>query len=207
MEKEYIIIEDSGDLGVKGSSTSHFIIIAVVVVGDDIKDKLITIIDKYRKELGWKDTHEFKFNSTKKSIIEELIIRVRDYKFSAFVRVLDKSKIPVAPEIISGISLYNYIIKELLVNLNLNNPYITIDGVGSRKHEQKVRAYLRQNLRAKGIKKSEIKFVDSRKDSLVQLADIVAGSVARSFSEKRSNTEKFINLFKGRIERIDEIEL
>ena len=207
MSKEYIIIEDSGDLGVKGSSTSHFIIIAIVVVGDDVKDRLIACIDEYRNDLGWKETHEFKFNSTKKSIIEEFIKRVCIYNFSAYAMVLDKSKIPIAPEIISGISLYNYIIKELLINLDFSNPYITIDGIGNKKHEQKVRAYLRQNLKAKGIIKSEIKFADSRKDSMIQLADIVAGSVARSFSDKRSNATKFLGLFKERIVQIDELTL
>jgi len=207
MAKEYIIIEDSGDLGVKGSSTSHFIVVAVIVVGDDVKNLLTTKIDNYRTELGWKETHEFKFNSTKKSIIEKLIKKVRDYKFSVNAVVLDKSKIPVVPEIIDGISLYNYLIKELLINLDLSNPYITIDGISSKKHEQKVKAYLRQNLRIKGIKKSEIKFVDSRKDTMVQLADIVAGSIARSFSDKKSNARKFLNLFKERIIQIDEIIL
>ena len=207
MRKEFVIVEDSGDLGVKGSSTSHFIVVAVIIIGEDRKDKLIARIDEYRNELGWKDTHEFKFNKTKKIIIEEFINRVCDYPFSIHVMVLDKSKISVAPEIISGISLYNYVVKNLLTSIDISNPYITIDGVSSKKHEQKVKAYLRQTLRLRGIKKSEIKFADSKKDSLVQLADIVAGSVARSFSEKRTNTNKFLTLFKDRLVQVDELIL
>ena len=45
-------------------------------------------------------------------------------------------------------------------------------------------------------------FADSKKDSLVQLTDIVAGSVARSLRDDRNNTDKFVKLMGGKIVQI-----
>jgi len=204
--KQFVILDDSGDPGVDGSSTSHFVIAAVIIVGDDDRQKLIDAIDNYRQKLGWKETHEFKFNTTKKGIIEELIKIIRGYKFSAYAMVLDKRKIPVTPDIIDSNSLYYYVMKELLLKLDLKNPHITIDGIGGKRYMQRIRAYLRQNLKANGVEKCEIKFADSKKDSLVQLTDIVAGSVARSFRSDRVNTDKFLKLMEDRIVQIFDLD-
>ena len=204
--RQFAIFDDSGDPGVDGSSTSHFVIAAVVIVGEDERDKLITAIDNYRQKLGWKKTHEFKFNTTKKGIIEELIKLIRGYEFSAYAMVLDKRKIPVTPDIIDSNSLYYYVMKELLLKLDLKNPHITIDGIGGKRYMQKIRAYLRQNLKANGVEKCEIKFADSKKDSLVQLTDIVAGSIARSFRDDRVKNDKFLKLMEDRIIQVFDLD-
>jgi hypothetical protein len=119
------------------------VIAAVVIVGEDERSKLITAIDNYRQKLGWKETHEFKFNTTKKDIIEELIKRIRSHNFSAYAMVLDKRKIPVTPDIIDSNSLYYYVMKELLLKLDLKAPHITIDGIGGKRYMQEVKTYLR----------------------------------------------------------------
>jgi len=49
-------------------------------------------------------------------------------------------------------------------------------------------------------------FADSKKDSLVQLTDIVAGSVARSFRDDRINTDKFLKLMGGKIIQIFDLD-
>ena len=204
--RQFVILDVSGDTGVDGSSTSHFIIAAVVIVGESDIQKLSATVDQYRQELGWKETHEFKFNTTKKEIIEKLIAKIRGCNFSAYAMVLDKRKIPVTPDIIDSTSLYYYVIKELLLKLNLQSPFITIDGIGGKKYMQRIKAYLRQNLKASGIEKCEIRFADSRKDSLIQVADIVAGSIARSFRDNRINSGRFLGLLEDRIIKIFELE-
>ena len=204
--KQFVILDDSGDPGIDGSSTSHFIVAAVVIVGDHEKDNLTAAVNQYRASLGWKETHEFKFNTTKKQIIEDMITTIRNYDFSAHAIVLDKRKIPVVPDIIDSNSLYYYVIKELLLKLDLQSPHITIDGIGGKRYMQKIKTYLRQNLKANGINKCEIKFADSKKDSLIQVADIIAGSVARSYRDDRANAEKFINLLGDKIEQVYKLD-
>ena len=63
---------------------------------------------------------------------------------------------------------------------------------------------MRQNLKANGIEKTTIRFVDSRKDSIVQLADIIAGAVARSYKDK-TDAQKYLKLLKDKIVKIEKI--
>ena len=47
MEKYYIYIDDPGDPGLKGDSSSNFIIASVVLIGQENRDNLIRAIDEY----------------------------------------------------------------------------------------------------------------------------------------------------------------
>jgi len=87
-----------------------------------------------------------------------------------------------------------------------NNSLITIDGKTGRQYDKQVRVYLRKSLRENGIMNSRIRFVDSREDSLIQLADIIAGAVARTYKNK-TDSQKYIKLLAKKIISIDEIIL
>jgi len=69
-----------------------------------------------------------------------------------------------------------------------------------------VRVYLRKQLRDNGITDTSIKFTDLQKDSLVQLADIVVGSVARSYKNK-TDSQRYIDLLKDKIIKIEKISI
>ena len=56
---------------------------------------------------------------------------------------------------------------------------IVIDGSGDRQFKRAMRSYLRQHLDERSVRKVRLK--DSRKDPLIQLADMVAGAIARSY--------------------------
>ena len=58
-----------------------------------------------------------------------------------------------------------------------------------------------------GFKNSDTEqlFVDSRKDSLVQLTDIIAGAIARSYRDK-TDAHKYLKLLKDKIITIDKIK-
>ena len=61
------------------------------------------------------------------------------------------------------------------------NARIKIDGSGSQVFRQEIKRYLRQQLGSGKIQ--SLKFADSRRDNLVQLADMAAGAIARSYRE------------------------
>lgn len=42
------------------------------------------------------------------------------------------------------------------------------------------------------------KFTDSRKNNLIQLADMVVGAVARSYSDNRKDANRWLNVLKSR---------
>ena len=119
--------------------------------------------------------------------------------------MIDKTKIASKPQLSFGETLYNYAIKELLLRLDLSEPIIIIDGVADKKPALATRSYLRQALKLHGVMKCKISFVDSRKDSIIQLADIVAGSVARSYDKSKTDCIDCLKLLKTKIKEIYKI--
>ena len=94
---------------------------------------------------------------------------------------------------------------ELLLKLDLNEPIIVIDGVYDKKQAQRIRTYLRQTLKQHGIEKCKINFVDSRKEPVIQMADIVAGSVARSFDKSKTDCNEYVKLLGSKIINIYQV--
>jgi citrate lyase gamma subunit len=121
--------------------------------------------------------------------------------------VLDKSKINPKNIPNSKASLYYYTIKELLLKLKLAHPIITIDGHAGRQYAQEIRTYLRQSLREQGVKNSRIYLVDSRKNSLIQLTDIIAGAVARSYHQDKTDAKTYVKSLGSKITKIYKMKL
>ncbi|MCL2085315.1 DUF3800 domain-containing protein [Candidatus Saccharibacteria bacterium] len=205
MSKQYIFIDDSGDPGLVKSNTTRFVVAAVLVVDRQNLDYLTAAIDGFRAGLRWSNLDEFKFSSTRKSVIKDLLQFIRQFKFESYAVVIDKAKITGAPHLPENETLYDYAMKELLLKLELSEPTIVIDGAIGKKHAEKTRTYLRQALKRHGVGKSKISFTDSRRDTMVQLADIVAGSVARSLDAKKSDHADYVKLLKIKKKNIYEI--
>ena len=66
---------------------------------------------------------------------------------------------------------------------------------------------MRKTLRDNGIHNSRVYFVDSRKNSFIQLADIVVGSVARSYNREKADSQTYIKALKTKIVEIHEIDI
>ncbi len=78
----------------------------------------------------------------------------------------------------------------------LQNASIKIDGSGDKEFKNALTAYLRKRIGDHKIKK--FKFTDSRKDNLIQLADMVVGAIARSYSENRKDANRWLDVLKRR---------
>ena len=204
MNKNFIYIDDSGDPGLTGGGSSNFIIASVVLVGKDNRDNLIHAIEEYKKGLGWKEREELKFHKTHKDAIRLAIKTANKYDYSAYAIVVDKSKINIRSlSSIEKDSIFLYTIKELLIKLKLPDSDIIIDGIRGPKYTKKARTYLRRELKSAGIKTGRISFEDSRSNPLVQLADLVAGSVARSLTNK-DDAKNYIGLFGQKLKEVIE---
>ena len=204
MSKPYVIIDDSGDPGLKASNTARFIVAAVVVADRENLEKLSAGLAGFRAGLGWGELDEIKFTKTRKSIVTDLLRFVCRFDFKAYAVVINKSKMTHNSKQ-SSESLYNYAIKELLLNLKLSEAVVLIDGTAYKTHAQKTRTYLRQALRQHSITGCEFAFVDSRKDPLVQLADVIAGSVARSYDTSKTDHKDYLELLRPKIKKIYEL--
>lgn len=76
----------------------------------------------------------------------------------------------------------------------LNNASIKIDGSGDKEFKKALGVYLRRELGSNKIKKFQ--FTDSRKDNLIQLADMVVGAIARSYNINRDNETRWLDMLK-----------
>ena len=203
---EYIFIDDSGDAGLDKSNTDQLIIAAVIVADEITKNILSDAINRFRQDLGWNDLDEFKFAKMNKETLVKLIDFINDYDFRVYAVVLDKRKIAKSYTAEGSIQIYNYILMVLLKKVGKNKQIITIDGKISKRKAKEVRAYLRQHLRKEGIVDVKIVFAESRKEPLIQLADIVAGAVARSYKDK-TDAQRYLKLLKDKVIMIDSMEL
>ena len=201
---EYIFIDDSGDTGLERTNTSQFILAAIIVNNEEVKKSLEDEINQFRKRLGWNELDEFKFAKTNKKILTELIDSLKGTNYIAYAVIINKNDVDPNYNTNGKNSLYMRALKELLLKIGKNNQDIKIDGTTDKSNSKALRKYLRQNLREKGVLSANIRFVDSRKEPIIQLADIVAGAVARSYKEK-TDAQKYLKLLKNKIISIDEI--
>ena len=70
---------------------------------------------------------------------------------------------------------------------------------------QKTITYLRHEINNNDNKKLKIRFCDSTKDNLIQLADLIAGSINRSFNNDKTDSETYIKILRGKIAKIKRI--
>jgi hypothetical protein len=128
---------------------------------------------------------EFKFNKCRDETRYAFFETVRPFEFRVRAIVVKKELI-YSPLLRSKTeAFYSFFVKTMLNFDNglLKDARIVIDGSGDRGFRQELEAYLRREL-GRGRVKS-IRFKNSESDRLVQLADMCAGAIARSYKANR----------------------
>lgn len=193
-----ILIDESGCPGfkLKKGSTQHFIV--GMIIFDDFSQAEATskAIAELRKSM--KIHPEFKFSKTRAPVKDKFFDTVCQYNFEVMALVVDKNKIYSSRLRADTDSFYNYFIKTLMHYDKglLDNASIKIDGSGDKEFKNALTSYLRQSIGPEKIKK--FKFVDSKSDNLIQLADMVVGAIARSYNENRKDGHRWLNTLKSK---------
>ena len=205
MSKQLIFIDDSGDPGFKKGASSNFVMAAALFIDPEVAMSLSRRISDYRRSLEWRDEHEFKFAKDRKDIVVELLNMALDYDFRVYAVYIDKTSFYQKSPIANKEQLYSWAIKELLLTMPIREAKIKIDGRPSKQTIQKMTTYLRKEVNYDGTKKLEIKFEDSVDNDLVQLADLIVGSINRSMTNK-TDSQVYINIIKSKICKIRRID-
>ncbi|HOZ55794.1 MAG: hypothetical protein BWY51_00207 [Parcubacteria group bacterium ADurb.Bin316] len=119
--------------------------------------------------------------------------------------VVDKSKIYSDELKNNKNSFYSYFIKEVLQNSNdkILDAKIRIDGSGDRSFKRNFVAYLRRELNSKQrIVMKNCKFVDSKNNVLIQMADMVAGSINRAQCKNKEDAANYLKIIKSHLDDI-----
>lgn len=200
-----IFIDDSGDPGFKfDKGSSEYFVIASVIFDDELEaEKVAVRIKQLRRDLGFPDDVEFKFNKSRPEVREKFLSTINGFSFRVRCLVVPKKDI-YSPELRSNKnSFYSYIIKMVLKHSDgsVVSAKIRVDGSGDRAFRKSFLTYLRKQLN-QGDRKivKNCKLVDSKKDVLVQMADMVAGAIRRSYEEDKKDRDTYKKIVKRHIE-------
>lgn len=200
-----VFIDDSGDPGFKlEKGSSKVFIIAMVIFKDNLEaEKTSVAIKELRRILKMSDLSEFKFNKSSKKFRIAFIDTVKKFDFKIRAIVVDKSLIYSQRLKTHKENFYNYVIMQVLKNSkSIKNAKLKFDKRGEIELRNQLRVYLSRELDNKKNKVfKDLKFVDSRQNTLIQLADMVAGSI---FSFYTNKDKSYLEELK-KLKRIDDV--
>lgn len=200
-----VFIDDSGDPGFKldrGSSPAF--VISCLIFDDELEaEKTAVAIKELRRGLKKSDRFEFKFNLANRQTRLKFLECISKYKFRIRCIVFKKEKITSHELKHSQQSFYNYAIKMVLKNNSgtIKNAKIRLDGRGDRRYKREVVSYLRHELNKPDQKVfKKLQFVDSKQNVLIQMADMLAGSIHRKYRQDRKDSQEYIKIIKRKLE-------
>ena len=95
---------------------------------------------------------------------------------------------------------YEYIIESILHNADISNAAIIyIDGAVSKKHNRYIISKIKRRLGENSVYPEYIKYIDSKNDNLVQLADMCAGCIRRKIERNTVEDQKLYKLIEKHI--------
>ena len=195
-----IFIDESGDPGLKNKKdSSPFLVISLLIFeNDEDSTEVARVIEEYRKRIKHSPSYEFKFRKTKRKIIIGLLKSIQSERFKIRAIVLDKSQTKLSRDVYKK-DLYHALIALALEGCLKNNLRckVRLDGIADREFRNSWRKYLRENLKRREI---DFKLVDSKSDSLIQLADLVAGSIRRSHLYGKNDANIYKKIIQNNIE-------
>jgi len=173
--------DEAGDVSfsfMKGAS--RFFVVAVIATR--APDELRAALAAVRLEAHLPEDFDFHFNRLASARLQDRILSVlRDADFDARAIVVDKTALPDTFRVMASIDFYLYFVAELLSQIPASKRQdgaLLLDEYGSA---PRVRTELKRVLRARGVEHGfrRILVRRSHRESLIQVADLVAGAVFR----------------------------
>lgn len=194
-----VFVDESGDPGLNTSegSSKHFIITLIIFEDHEEAEAADLRISLLRKELSLPSNFEFHFHSNKPNTRKAFLQALSPYNFFYFGIVINKTSFGSGlafPE-----SFYKYVSGLVFENAkgHLRKAIVVFDKCGNKTFQGQLSQYLKRKMNEDGctplIKK--VKTEHSNRNNLLQLADMVCGSVNRYCSSKddREDYRKLIS--------------
>jgi len=200
-----VFIDDSGDPGFKfEKGSSEIFVISCVIFADELEaEKTAVAIKGFRRKLRFPDDVEFKFSKSRKSIKEGFLETINSFHFKIRSLVIKKALIKSDELRGNKNSFYSYAIKLLLQHSDgsVLDAKVRIDGSGDRLFRKSFTTYLRKQLNSDQRKvMKDCKLIDSKSNVLVQMADMIAGAVRRSYELDKTDSDLYKEIIKKHIE-------
>jgi hypothetical protein len=135
---------------------------------------------------------EFHFSDTPERIKEAFFEAILPYNFFYFGIVIKAGL--YGPGFKFRESFYKYVARLIFPNAkqHLADAVVVFYGTGTREFKRQPRSYLGPKVNEPGsatVRIRKVKLQDSRRNNLLQLADVICGAVSRSFKGKRRRGE------------------
>lgn len=196
-------VDESGDPGLKlcEGSSRYFVVALVIFEDHDEAEAANARITSLRVEARLSPQYEFRFNKCGKDLRIQFLTTVAPFGFFYYGIVIDKD-----PDKLWGEgfkhkeSFYKYASGLVFENAKtfLNGATVIIDGSGSRDFRRQLQSYLKRRINDKGQRAiAKVKTQKSCTNNLIQLADMVAGSINRSLGSK-TDAESYRKIIRHR---------
>lgn len=197
-----VLIDESGDAGFKiaKGSTPFFVVAMVIFREFEEAERASYAIEEAKSRL--RVGREFKFSKSHANVKDGFFDAVQPVNFTVRALVVDKSIIYSGNLRGHKETFYNYFVRQLLSHDNdvLQGARIKIDGSGDREFKRELSKYLKDQC---GHKIAHLKFAESHRDNLIQLADMVAGAIYRSrMTGDRKDSHRWREMLGSKIEDV-----
>lgn len=197
-----VYIDESGDAGFKVDQGSSPVFVAAMVIFGDANDAALT--RRMIEGSAARQLHkgEFKFSKSRDEVRDRFFRAVGPAPFRVRAIVVEKAVIRSAHLQTDKESFYEFFVKQMLRHDNgrLTNAKVIIDGSGDREFRQKLSAAIRHKVRDGAVR--GCRFSDSKTDPLIQLADMCAGAIARSFRTDRRDAHRWRDMLRPRVDDV-----
>jgi len=206
----HIFMDESGDAGFKfGKGSSRFFVVVAIIFDDTLEiEKTSVSVKELKRRLAFPDDVEFKFNNSSKKVRIQFLKTISKRRFRIQYLVIDKGSLKSGKFKDGRNSFYSYAVKTLLKRIgdSIVDARIILDGSGDRIFKRNFSAYVRRELNQTDKKIiRHIKLIDSRDSMLIQVADMVAGSLRRSHEGSKKDKDEYRRIFNKHIEQEWEI--
>lgn len=201
-----VFIDESGDPGFKLDEGSTPIFALSMVIFREAEESRRTqhLIESLRSELRVQP--EFKFSKCRDDYRDAFFDCVSGCGFSVRAIVARKALIRSRRLQTIGGEFLRFFIKSMMRFDDgvLAQAKVVIDGSGDRQFKRDLRAYLQTHAGPEAIRSIGLK--NSRSDPLLQLADMCAGAIARSYRDDRTDANRWRAMLQPKIEDIWEFK-
>ena len=195
-----VLIDESGDCGLKfGAGSSELFVCVAVVFSDTFSaDACGRAIDGLRLQLHKPPSFEFHFSESSNKVREAFFRTVNheDFRYAGFV--VEKRKLR-GDRFQDPKQVYEFAVGLVCEQVKplLDNSKIIIDKNGDRRFKRRLEKTLkRQMTNSEGLCRiKKVTMENSQSNRLVQLADMLAGSLNRSCA---SGDNRFRDLIRGK---------
>ena len=185
-----VFVDESGDPGLKlnQGSSRHFVVALVIFNDHEEAEAVDARVDLLRREMRIHPRFEFHFNKCSRTFREQFLRAISPYEFFYYGIVINKDPGKLCGESFKHKeSFYKYASGLVFENAKgvLTNATVVIDGSGRKDFRKQLGTYLRRRINEPGQHRiRKVKVQDSSKNNLLQIADMVVGSINRSLGTK-----------------------